>query len=135
LDQRRFIAFLLMSIGAMLLFNRLFPPPQPAAPPAGQVANAPADEKAKKDDAAPKADGKSEDQPKDAAEKPAANIGPLPAVAAANATEQYVALGSLDMNSDYRMLVTLTSAGAAVHRAEMASSRFRDQHDWSGAVT
>ena len=45
---------------------------------------------------------------------------------------KYVTLGSLDMDSGYRMLVTLTNAGAAVHRAEMASSRFRDQHDWSG---
>jgi YidC/Oxa1 family membrane protein insertase len=36
------------------------------------------------------------------------------------------------MASDFRMLVTLTNSGAAVHRAEMASSRFRDQHDWSG---
>ena len=30
------------------------------------------------------------------------------------------------------MLVTLTNAGAAVRRAEMASPRYRDQHDWSG---
>ncbi len=45
---------------------------------------------------------------------------------------QYVTLGSLDMTSDYRMLITLTNAGAAVRRAEMASPRFLDQDDWSG---
>lgn len=132
MDQRRFIAFLLVSMGAMLLFNRFFPAPQPLAP--GQVAaadgKAPAKDGEKADQPAPKA-GDSVNE-KDVAEKPVANIAALPAVAAANAPAQFVTLGSLDMNSDYRMLVTLTSAGAAIHRAEMASSRFRDQHDWSG---
>jgi YidC/Oxa1 family membrane protein insertase len=133
LDQRRFIAFLAVSMGAMLLFNVLFPPAKPVPPP-GQGAPAVAKVAAKDGEKAaqPAAKPENESKAKDVADKPAANIGPLPAVAAANAPEQFVTLGSLDMNSDYRMLVTLTSAGAAVHRAEMASSRFRDQHDWTG---
>ncbi|HEX3600699.1 MAG TPA: hypothetical protein VHU84_11190, partial [Lacipirellulaceae bacterium] len=134
MDQRRFISFLLISIGVMLLFNRFFPPVQPA--PQAQDAGAAADEKAKPKDGAAANDvaNKADGEAKDAADKPAAAIGALPAVAAANTPAQLVTLGSLDMNSDYRMLVTLTNAGAAVYRAEMASPRFRDQHDWSGYI-
>jgi YidC/Oxa1 family membrane protein insertase len=133
LDQRRFIAFLAVSMGAMLLFNVLFPPAKPA-PQAGQGAAASGKAPAKEGDKAAQAAAKADDESKakDLAEKPAANVAALPAVAAANGPEGFVTLGSLDMNSDYRMLVTLTTAGAAVHRAEMASPRFRDQHDWSG---
>ena len=56
----------------------------------------------------------------------------MPPVAAAAVPTQFVTLGSLDPESGYRMLVTLTNAGAAVRRAEMTSPRFRDQHDRSG---
>ena len=122
-----------MSMGAMLLFSRIFPAPQPAQPPV-PAAGVAADGKEQAKAGAEVADAKAKagEQPKDAAEQPAAKVGPLPVVAAADAPIQFAAIGSLDMNSDYRMLVTLTNAGAAVHRAEMASSRFRDQNDWSG---
>lgn len=116
-----------MSIGLMLLFNRIFPPP-PAPAPQPAAAGA-ADQGKEKPEAV--ADGKAAGEAKDA-EKPAAPAGPLPEVAAASTPTQFVTIGSLDMNSDYRMLVTLTSAGAALQRAEMASARFRDLHDWSG---
>src|SRR4051812_48387113 len=106
----------------MLLFNRIFPPPQPPAPQAGQVADAAADGKdqPKADAAAADAAAKAKEAVKGEAEQPALKAVPLPAVAAGDTPVQYVALGSLDMGSDYRMLVTLTNAGAAVHRAEMA---------------
>jgi YidC/Oxa1 family membrane protein insertase len=133
LEQRRFIAFLLLSVGAMLLINRLFPPPQPPAKPApvaGAKANGKDQGKAGKGEADAKA--KAEEPPKVAAPQPAGAAGGVPALAQNNAPLQFIALGSLDMDSDYRMLVTLTSAGAAVKRAEMASPRFRDQHNWSG---
>ncbi len=116
-----------MSMGLMLLFNRIFPPPP--APPQPPAAAGAADKGQAKPEA--EANGKAADQAKDAA-KPVAPAGPLPEVAAASTPTQYVTLGSLDINSDFRMLVTLTNAGAAVRRVEMASSRFRDQHDWSG---
>ena len=136
-----------MSLGAMLLLNQLFPPPKPpakapaAAAPAngkGQVngkepangkepvkAEAPA-EGAAANNEKPKA----EEAPKAAAAQPAAAA--LPAMAEVEKPTQYISLGSLDLGSDYRMLVTLTNAGAAVYRAEMADPRFLDQHDWSG---
>jgi YidC/Oxa1 family membrane protein insertase len=124
-----------MSMGVMLLFSRIFPPPPPpAAPQPGAAAAPAADGKdlPKANVAAADAGAKVEEKPKDAVEQPVAKPGPLPAVAAVDTPVQFVTLGSLDMNSDYRMLVTLTNAGAALHRAEMASTRFRDQHDWSG---
>ncbi len=41
-------------------------------------------------------------------------------------------LGSLDPAGPARMLVTLTSRGAAVERIELADERFHDQDDWTG---
>ncbi|NBW97092.1 MAG: membrane protein insertase YidC [Planctomycetia bacterium] len=41
-------------------------------------------------------------------------------------------LGSLDADGPVRMLVTLTSRGAAVERIELAGRQFHDQDDWSG---
>jgi YidC/Oxa1 family membrane protein insertase len=111
-------------MAAWMAFNALFPPQRPPVKPA-PAADAKADAAAADEKAKPDAELKPAPQPPVA---PAA----LPAVAAGEAPLQYATLGSLDMDSDYRMLVTLTSAGAAVHRAEMASDRFRDQHDWSG---
>ena len=122
-----------MSVGAMLLLNQLFPQPkrpQKPAPAAG--AKADGKDQAKADKLAADAKAKPEALAKAEAAHPAAAAGPVPVVAANDVRLEYVSLGSLDMTSDFRMLVTLTNAGAAVRRAEMASSRFRDQHDWSG---
>ena len=111
----------------MLLLNRfVFPPAKPPAPVAGAAADGKDPEKAN----AVAADGK--EVPVEQPSLAAPPAGPLPEVAANEVPLEFVTIGSLDMASDYRMLVTLTNAGAAVHRAEMASARFRDQHDWSG---
>ncbi|MBR2692826.1 MAG: YidC/Oxa1 family insertase periplasmic-domain containing protein [Thermoguttaceae bacterium] len=45
---------------------------------------------------------------------------------------QFVTLGSLDPNSPYRMLVTISNRGAAVTRVEMNEKGFRDCADASG---
>ena len=45
---------------------------------------------------------------------------------------EFVSLGSLDRDTGYRMLVTLTNQGAAVRRAELSSPRFLDLTDRSG---
>jgi YidC/Oxa1 family membrane protein insertase len=132
LDQRRFLSFLLIAFAVFLLVGQLFPPPpRPEKPPAAAGPG--------KDKAAPKGAPAAGDAKKAQAEieKPApadqaAKPGELPAIAASSLPAQFVALGSLDPKSGYRMLVTLTNAGAAVLRAEMASERYRDQHDWSG---
>src|SRR5262245_57512470 len=124
-----------MSFGAMMLYQQIFPPAKPANPPAPAV-NAPADGKDPGKGDAPvigaKDDGGKEAERPQAAAAPPAAPAALPAVAAADVPTQYVALGSIDMASDYRMLVTLTNTGASVYRAEFASSRFRDQHNWNG---
>ncbi len=50
----------------------------------------------------------------------------------AKTPKEYVTLGSLDPGSDYRMLVTLTNAGAGVRRVELANPRYLDIQDRSG---
>lgn len=45
---------------------------------------------------------------------------------------EWLTLGSLDPASPYRMLVTFTNQGAAIHRLELSSPRFRSLDDRSG---
>jgi YidC/Oxa1 family membrane protein insertase len=133
LDQRRFISFLLLAVGVFLLSGRLFPLPEQPKKPPEQAAQEKGKDQPK--DAAPAADAKKADEQaaiQPAPPAPPAEPGGVPVIAPATALTEYVALGSLDPNSGYRMLVTLTNAGAAVVRAEMASPRYRDQHDWAG---
>src|SRR4051812_46117165 len=120
-------------MGVWLLTMQLFPPPPaPKQPPAAAVADK---GKAEPKKASAGADAKKAEDKKAepaAQQQPQAAAGAVPAIAAGSTPAQFVALGSLDPNSGYRMLVTLTNAGAAVLRAEMTSNRYRDQHDWSG---
>jgi len=44
----------------------------------------------------------------------------------------HAVLGSLDPSGESKMLVTLTSRGAAIERIELAGERFHDQEDRSG---
>ena len=60
----------------------------------------------------------------------AANAQPAPAVP--EVPLKFVTLGSLDRDTGYRMLLTLTNQGAAVRRAELNSPRFLDLNDFSG---
>ncbi len=132
MDKSKFIAFLFLSMAVLMLSNMLFPPPlqpkakdgeqagaaaQPAQPEAGrkraaEPAQVPSDQ-------APQANAKQADDA--AADEPVDE-----------ASLVYLSLGSLDRDSGYRMLVTLTNQGAAVRRAELTSSRFRDLVDRSG---
>jgi YidC/Oxa1 family membrane protein insertase len=137
LDQRRFFSFLLLALGVILLTGRLFPPPPPKQPPA---APAPANGKVEKKEAGPAGAAKEAGPAKEnengqaevAKQQPEVKAAEIPAVAPTTEPVQYVTLGSLDPDSGYRMLVTLTNTGAAVVQAEMSSPRYRDQHDWSG---
>jgi len=120
-----------MSVAVLLFFSIMFPAPQQPKQPA-PAAGAKADGKqAAKGDAAKadvEQDGKLAGKAPAAADQPAA----LPEVADAPVETEFVTLGSLDPASGYRMLVTLTNAGAAVRRAEMSSARYLDSHDWNG---
>ena len=126
MDFRRILAFLALSIALMAVANWLFPAPQRPQQPAGEAA-APA---------AGQADGKDQpiaagDHPPPAAAQPA--VDEL-AADQADVPRQFVALGSLDLESGYRMLVTLTNQGAAVHRVELSSPRYWDLNDRSGYI-
>jgi len=65
------------------------------------------------------------DKPAEKPEKPAVAEEP-------NYPDVFVTLGSLDPEAPYRMLVTLTSRGAAVARVELTGRRYRDVEDRSG---
>src|SRR4051794_39680057 len=126
---------MLIALAVFLLAGKLFPPPpQPAKPKPGAAAPAKdAKDKGAPNAAAPAADAKKTDKA-EAENQPKAPAAPgdLPGVSASPLPAQFVAIGSADPNSGYRMLVTLTNAGAAVVRAEMSSPRYRDQEDWNG---
>jgi YidC/Oxa1 family membrane protein insertase len=130
---------MLLALGVFLLAHQLFPPPpQPVKPQPGAAAPAKdAKEKGKAEPqvAAAPGDAKKADQ-QELAKPPQAPAAPgdLPTVAASTLPVQYVALGSIDPHSGYRMLVTLSNTGAAVVRAEMSSHRYRDQEDWNGYI-
>jgi YidC/Oxa1 family membrane protein insertase len=131
LDQRRFISFLMISVGVLILFSILFPPPPPAKKPAQPAAaQNDAKQEAEKpaDDAAAGANQAAQgEQAQNGA--PAANAA---AQAPVEAPLKLLSLGSLDPASGYRMLATFTSRGGGVLRTELASPRYRDQHDRSG---
>jgi YidC/Oxa1 family membrane protein insertase len=110
--ERRYIKFFVVSLAIVVATQALqawlFPrPPAPAA--------------AKAD--AAKAPEAGADAPKGGAETPPAE--------SAQAPRTRRTLGSLDPSAA-RMLVTLTSRGAAVERIELADERFHDQDDRSG---
>ena len=66
--------------------------------------------------------------------KPASAAKPKPPVVVAEPQlpDAFATLGSANPVSPYRMLVTLTSRGAAVARIELSSERYRDLEDRSG---
>ena len=125
MDQRRVVSFLAISFLVLMLHGIFFAPkPQPGKknlPPEGGVQPA---------EVEPAAAARDEKTAKDSQVKLPLVAGELePAVAA---DLGYVTLGSVDEDSPYRLLATLTSAGAGVRRIELASSRFHDLHDRGG---
>ncbi|HPM80784.1 MAG TPA: YidC/Oxa1 family insertase periplasmic-domain containing protein [Candidatus Anammoximicrobium sp.] len=143
--EKRFALFLVLS--ALILFthltvqNFLHPPkpadlqpaevaeggaPKPAAEPAKGVADGPA-AKPKPPPAGPKAEQAAPAKPEAAAKKsPPAISAPPVAV-----PSQWVTLGSMALQSPYRLLVTLHNRGAGIERIELvqrtATGRFRFQ--------
>ncbi len=127
--ERRYIQFALISfailLGSQALQVYLFP--RPARQPAGdkqESAAAPGQDAA----AAATAPAGESAKAEIAASPATTNDGERPA---AGPRARHV-LGSLDPESPARMLVTLTSRGAAVERIELAGKRYLDQDDWSG---
>lgn len=57
---------------------------------------------------------------------------PEVAIEATQVSPDWVTLGSMDPESPYRMLVTLTNQGAAVARVELNTQKYRDVQELSG---
>jgi YidC/Oxa1 family membrane protein insertase len=128
--ERRYVVFFAIAL-AIVISNQmlqawLFPTPPPAAvvdkEPAVPVADPAVNDKEAENEpeaeAPPAADGFTE------------TAEDLPADDAAARTR--FTLGSLDPSDPARMLVTLTSRGAAIERIELSNDRFHDQEDRSG---
>jgi YidC/Oxa1 family membrane protein insertase len=109
-------------LAVLWLSNVLFPlPRQPDQGPDGPVEEAEA-VPIEEDESEPIAAGDPD------LARPPADAAPQ----AADLPLELATLGSVDPTGRYSMLVTLTSHGAAVDRIELASPRFRDEHDHSG---
>jgi YidC/Oxa1 family membrane protein insertase len=149
MDQKRFILFIVLSLGILIGWNTFVVPR--FFPPAKKPANV-----AEQKDGKPAADG-AEAKPGDVAaaegtEKKDAEVGPAPKAepeatpeanvaegatppaankqpAAAKAPEfpdRVIQLGSIDPKSDFRQLVTVTAHGAAIQEIELNDPRYRE---------
>jgi YidC/Oxa1 family membrane protein insertase len=118
--ERRHIAFIAVSLAIVLagqaLQTWLFPVP-PAEPAAGRAAA----------DVGDRAEAIASREPAEPSAAP-----PTPDSEPIAAPRERRTLGTLDPAGAAKMLVTLTSRGAAVERIELADSRFHDQDDRSG---
>lgn len=136
--EKRLVAFLLLSTALMagyMLLMQALGPQRPPAPqprrdgeeqpgvaevgPAGDDPDKPADDGQQPGDDEPVPDpdeavDRDDDEPRESIK------------------QQWVALGSVDWDDPYRMLVTFTNKGAAIARIELSDARFRDIEDRSG---
>ena len=126
MDQRRVTLFLALTLMVFVINGIMFPPA-----PAPQKEQLPDNQDVVQEDAAEEAlqpNTEEEKQPQgDTVDPPVAEIEPV-----ADVPLQYVTLGSLDENSPFRMLATLTNQGAGVKRLELTSRRYRDLQDRGG---
>src|SRR3954462_5004169 len=131
--EKRYITFVVLCLVVIgvnaLVMHYMQPAPKPQ--PVAQKADA--------GKAGPKVDANKADKHAQEKVEPAANAeaepgakaAPQPAAGklAANngkVRPNWATLGSVDPATGYRMLVTFTSAGAAVERVEMSSPQYRD---------
>jgi len=109
------------------------PKPDAANPDASAKAKPKKGEKAK-DGTAEKKTGTDADKGSDTdkKEKQANKPGPSIQAAPVSQPQKWYTLGSVDPESDYRMLVTFNNRGATVQRIELANPKFRDLDNRSG---
>jgi YidC/Oxa1 family membrane protein insertase len=122
----RYALFLAISL-AILLFNMWLNPPQPPRPP---VVNEQMAERGgpAPDKVPPKREKPDEEElpTPDVRAEPAEKREPAEIAAQPEPEQQWLTIGSVDPDSPYRMLVTLTNKGASVPRIELSSERYRD---------
>lgn len=100
--------------------------PGAAAQPGGASGSASAEQMAEAPGEGPAGAGHGE------AGAPGGEAAPPEAPPEPQLPEKWISLGSVDPADPYRMLVTLSTRGAAVARIELSSPRFRDLDDRSG---
>jgi len=138
--ERRLVLFLVLST-AVLVVHFLFVQPPPKKPAPKPPVAADADKEAVPDEPAEEIappDGEGVEKPEPAmaepeAAEPAAVVDSI-MPPERGAAREWVSLGSANPLSEnpYRMLVTLSSRGAAVTRIQLASPRFRKLEDRTG---
>ena len=133
--ERRFVLFLVLSFAILLgysaLLHRMNPPPANPQQPVAAANQANKQPPAKKPEA--EKPGKEAEKPGEKAEKEPEKPQPEKAPAVKKPVkpepeqpEKWVTLGSGDPQAPYRMLVTLTSKGAALARIELNNPRYCD---------
>jgi YidC/Oxa1 family membrane protein insertase len=129
--DNRFKLWLAITLGLFLInfwVQAVFFPPKPkpvAQQPkdVGQKEKKPAEKESK-----PAKPAEAPEKPDDKTELPEA------AQPETDAKPAWISLGSIDPATGYRMLVTLTNAGAAVERIELSSPKYLDLSDRSGYI-
>jgi len=116
--ERRYVLFFAVALAIVITSQMLQAWLYPAAPPPPPGEVPPAELAAAREPAALEAASVPEP------EEPAEGVAPAP--------RRRLSIGSLDPADPARLLVTLTSRGAAIERIELSDERFHDQDDRSG---
>lgn len=111
--DQRFLLFMIAALGVVMLTSNSRVP----------VGEKPADEGAPPAAAAPAVVADAEPEPN----VPVTSVEEEPV-----ADEERLAIGSVDPDDGYRMLLTVNNVGAAVERVELSSEDYRDLEDRSG---
>jgi YidC/Oxa1 family membrane protein insertase len=141
--ERRFLLFMVLSLAVLTVNGMLMRQRVPRKPAGDQAAaEAPVDGRSEDQaDAGPQAETDEAAAPDESADEAAEADEAAdedPAVEADDesgdeqAEQSFLTLGSLDENSGYRILATLTNRGAAVQRLELSSPRYLDMNDRAG---
>lgn len=139
-DYVRYILFVVLVFGVFAANMYFMPRPEPKKPLEGAKVEEKADGKAapgKQKEVAevkakPAEQAKTADQAKDKEAKAAKAEDKPAAPPEKKVPDEWVAIGSADPASPYRMLVTLTNRGAAIDRIELNSPQIRELEDRSG---
>jgi len=148
--QRQMALFIIMALGVVLVMQFTMPKrPAPQPIPLEQQEENRGQEEVVVEGTEEPGDAKPDDAKPDEAKQETPEIGTTDQATDQVTTNQaidrpvtdhpatYVTLGSLDSRSPYRMLVTVSSRGAAVTRVELNNPNYRDVQDrtgWMGQI-
>lgn len=143
--ERRLVLFCVLTaaiLGSHMLLQAWLNPRPPAEAPGDPEQDQGAEVAKSEGQAAekPGSEDKGNDEPSSSPEvgpnandaKPADSSGTPPKAKPTALPDQWATLGSLDPQTGYRMLVTLTNRGAAIERVELSNPHYRDLENKSG---